>query len=109
MLSAPRYSSAVPNANGDWAVFSVDTYSFDDHEESLQWKLLRLSTGEISNLPFTDDVSEIVWVGDTATSVLYINGTNDEIRGGVTLWTADLADDPIKGYAFQAHLCVFRC
>ena len=57
---------------------------------------MRLSIGEITDLPWSDDVSESVWVGPTDTSVLYLNGTNDDVPGGVTLYTADLADSPIK-------------
>ena len=97
MLSAPRYSSAIPDPSGTWAVFTVDTYSFEDHEESLTWQLMKISSGEITKLPFTDEVSEMVWVGETNTSVLYINSTNEDVSGGVTLWTADLADSPIQG------------
>lgn len=98
MLSAPRYGSAVPNSNGDWAIFSTSTYSFDDHESTAVWKLMKLSSGEISNLPeaWGDDVSEIVWAGSTPTSVLYINGTNEDVAGGVTMWTADVAADEIQ-------------
>ena len=58
---------------------------------------MRLSTGEITNLPFQDEVSEMVWVGDTDTSVLYINLNKADVPGGVSLFTADLADSPIKG------------
>lgn len=57
---------------------------------------MRLSTGEVTDLPFSDDVSEMVWVGPTDTSVLYVNGTNENIPGGVTLYTADLAKTPIE-------------
>lgn len=99
MLSAPRYSSAVPNSNGEWAIFSTSTYSFDEHESISQWKLMHIASGEISNLPaaWGDEVSEIVWVGDTPTSVLYINGTNEDVPGGVTMWTADVAAEDIQG------------
>lgn len=99
MLSAPRYSSAVPNSNGEWAIFSTSTYSFEEHESTSQWKLMNLKSSQISDLPaaWGDEVSEIVWVGDTPTSVLYVNGTNEDVAGGVTLWTADVADENIQG------------
>lgn len=99
MLSTPRYSSAVPNSNGEWAIFSTSSYSFEEHESTSQWKLMNLQTAVVSDLPaaWGDEVSEIVWVGDTPTSVLYINGTNEEVAGGVTLWTADVAAEEIQG------------
>lgn len=98
MLSAPRYSSAVPNSNGEWAIFSTSTYSFEEHESTAVWKLMNLNSGEITNLPeaWGDEVSEIVWVGSTPTSVLYINGTNEDVPGGVSMYTADVAADPIQ-------------
>jgi len=98
MLSAPRYSTASANPSGEWAVYTSTNYSFADHEASTTWKLLNINTGDISDLPFSSDVSEMVWVGSTNTSVLYINGTNDDVPGGVTLWTTDLAESPIVGY-----------
>lgn len=97
MISAPRYGAASPNPSGEWAVYTSSNYSFETHETSTVWKLLNVNTGDISDLPFTSDVSEIVWVGSTNTSVLYLNGTNDAVPGGVTLWTTDLAVSPIVG------------
>jgi hypothetical protein len=97
MLSAPRYSSAVANSNGEWAIYSSDSYSFDEHSSTVTWNLMRISTGEITTLPFEDEVSEMAWVGDTNTSVLYVNVDKDGgTPGGITLWTADLGDSPIK-------------
>lgn len=99
MLSAPRRSSAVTNANGKWAVFSSSAYSFDQHASTTAWYLMRVSSGEITKLPFEDEVSEMVWVGETNTSVLYVNANKDGgTPGGITLWTADLADSEPKGY-----------
>jgi hypothetical protein len=51
---------------------------------------LDVASGKITEAPFDSAVSEVVWVGNTDTSILYINGTNDEIPGGVTLYTADI-------------------
>ncbi|KAK3700740.1 Dipeptidyl-peptidase 5 [Vermiconidia calcicola] len=96
MISAPRYSSASANRNGEWAVFTSETYSFAKHESTLTWNLMRVSTGEITELPFEDDVSEMVWAGETPTSVLYVS-SKSRVSSGVSLWTADLADSPING------------
>jgi dipeptidyl aminopeptidase/acylaminoacyl peptidase len=46
----------------------------------------------VTEAPFDSSVSEVVWIGPTNTSILYINGTNDEVAGGVTMYTADLAE-----------------
>ena len=92
MISAPRYSAASPNPSGEWAVYTSSNYSFEEHESTTTWKLINLVSGEITDLPWGGDVSEAAWVGPTNTSVLYINGTNDDVPGGVTLYTTDLAD-----------------
>ena len=31
----------------------------------------------------------MIWIGATDTSVLYVNGTNSEVDGGVELWVSD--------------------
>ena len=98
MLSAPRYGAASSNPSGEWAGYTSTNYSFETHEAATTWKLLNVNTGDISDLPFADDVSEMVWVGSTNTSVLYLNGTSDTANpGGVSLWTVDLAESPIAG------------
>ena len=58
---------------------------------------MNLGSGDVQELPFNgDEVSEIVWVGPTNTSVLYLNGTGD-VPGGVSLWMADLAQPSATG------------
>jgi hypothetical protein len=59
---------------------------------------LDVATGKIRQAPFDSSVSEVVWVGDKETSILYINGTNDEIAGGVTLYTADIGGKKFSPY-----------
>ncbi|ETS83501.1 hypothetical protein PFICI_05377 [Pestalotiopsis fici W106-1] len=88
MLAANRYSDAVPNPAGDFAIFSVTNYSFETKEIASAWKRLDLKTGDISIWPARDELSEFVFVGDT--EILYVNGTNEEGDGGVSLYTADV-------------------
>ena len=54
------------------------------------WNLLNLQSGEVSLLFNGSDISELVWVGPTNTSVLYVNGTNEEEDGGISLYSADV-------------------
>ena len=59
---------------------------------------MRVSSGEITKLPYEDEVSEMVWVGETDTSVLYVNvEKTGGTPGGITLWTADLANSNATG------------
>lgn len=74
------------------AVFSTSQYSFDEHSSvKSAWELLDLKTGEISTLTDDPNVSEITWLGK-GQEVLYVNGTNAEIPGGVELWVSDIKD-----------------
>ncbi|KAI1817242.1 dipeptidyl-peptidase-like protein V precursor [Poronia punctata] len=90
MLVAPRRSTANVNPSGKIALFTSTTYDWDTDKASTTWQILDVATGNIRLAPLDSSVSEVVWVGDKDTSILYINGTNDEIPGGVTLYTADV-------------------
>ncbi|KAI0205197.1 dipeptidyl-peptidase-like protein V precursor [Astrocystis sublimbata] len=90
MLAAPRRSTANVNPTGNLALFSSTSYSWETNKSSTTWKLLDVSSGSVKDAPFGSDVSEVVWIGNSDTDILYINGTNDEITGGVTLYTADI-------------------
>ncbi|KAI1150306.1 dipeptidyl-peptidase-like protein V precursor [Nemania diffusa] len=90
MLGAPRRSTANVNPSGKLALFSSTSYNWDTQAASTTWQLLDVASGKTKEAPFGSEVSEIVWIGDTDTSILYINGSNDKIAGGVTLYTADI-------------------
>ncbi|EEH21652.1 hypothetical protein PABG_03868 [Paracoccidioides brasiliensis Pb03] len=94
MISAPRRSEAVPNPSGKFAFFSLSQYSFEVHKTvKTEWNLLDLESGQTSLLTNDPDVSEIIWLGEKDTSVLYINGsTNSEVAGGVELWASDVTN-----------------
>lgn len=52
--------------------------------------MMNLTSGEISLIYNGSDISEMVWVGSTNDSVLYVNGTNEEGDGGISLWVANV-------------------
>lgn len=95
--SPPRHD-ANSNQQQTIALFSSSTYNWTTHESSTTWQLLDVASGAITEAPFDSSVSEVVWVGLTNTSILYINGTNDDVPGGVTLYTADVAADVFSPY-----------
>jgi hypothetical protein len=49
-----------------------------------------LTSGEISLLYNGSDISEILFAGPNATSIIYLNGTNEEDDGGVSLYAGDI-------------------
>ncbi|KAI5861188.1 alpha/beta-hydrolase [Durotheca rogersii] len=89
MLSANRYGVAAPNPSGEFAIYTVSNYSFETGRRSSQWNRLDLKTGEISLWHAGSGISEVVFVGPTPSSIIYINGTNAEDDGGISLYSAD--------------------
>lgn len=64
-----------------------------------------LKTGKSTTLTEDENVSEIVWLDDSA--ILYLNSTNADTPGGVELWVSD-TNNFAKGYVcpvlFARHL-----
>ena len=71
---------------------SSSNYSFEDHESAAEWSLVNITSGEVSFLVDGSEISEIVWTGseNASTAVIYVNGTNEEGDGGVSLYSADV-------------------
>ena len=67
----------------------MSKYSFDTKETSSVWKKLDLATGDISVWYEGSDISEVVFVGSDPTSIIYVNGTNEEDNGGISLYSAN--------------------
>jgi hypothetical protein len=53
--------------------------------------LINLGSGEVSYLADGSEIAEIAWSGgeNASTSVIYVNGTNEEADGGISLYSAD--------------------
>lgn len=65
MLSAPRRSSAVPNATGTLALYTVSTYSFESKSKNSVLKVLDIKSGQSTT--FYEDAaaySEPTWISD---------------------------------------------
>ena len=85
MLSAPRRSAAIPNADGTLALFTVSTYSIQTHKKSSEIRVLDIKNGQAKTL--TDDLnaSEPVWLGEK-NLVLFLKGGE---KGTTSLVLAD--------------------
>ncbi|KAF2010213.1 hypothetical protein BU24DRAFT_400960 [Aaosphaeria arxii CBS 175.79] len=93
LIGAPRRGAAVPSPNGKVALFDESQYSFEEEGRTVAWKLLNLETGEIKESGFnTSEINEIVWIPGSETGIVYINGTNENIPGGVSIWVGDIND-----------------
>jgi hypothetical protein len=74
-------------------LFSSTSYNWTAAKATTGWYFLDVESGETTKAPFNSEVSEVVWIGETEDSILYLNSSNDQIPGGVTLYTADLSGE----------------
>ena len=77
----------------DRALFSSTSYNWTTAKATTGWYFLDVEGGNTTKAPFGSEVSEVVWIGETDDSILYLNSSNEEIPGGVTLYTADLSGE----------------
>ncbi|KAF1937726.1 alpha/beta-hydrolase [Clathrospora elynae] len=92
LLSTVRRTAADPSPDGSVALFSYSQYSFEEHASAGSgMNLIDLKTGDITDSGLNaSEINEVVWLPGTETGIIYINGTNEEIPGGVTLWIGDI-------------------
>jgi hypothetical protein len=64
LLSAPRRSAAIPNAEGTKALFTVSTYSFHTHSKSSEIRVLDIETGQTKLFSGDVDTSDPTWLGE---------------------------------------------
>jgi hypothetical protein len=88
LLSAPRRSAAIPNADGTLALFTVSTYSFSTHSKSAEIKILDIKTGQSKLLSSDLSASEPTWVGEK-NLVLWLKGGE---KGTTSLVLADASN-----------------
>lgn len=88
LLSAPRRSAAIPNAEGTLALFSVSTYSFATKTRETEIRVLDIKNGQSQSLT-TENASEPTWLGET-NLVLWLKGGE---KGTTSLLMAD-AENP---------------
>jgi hypothetical protein len=89
LLSAPRRSAAIPNADGTLALFTLSAYSFSTHSKSAEIRVLDIKTGQSKLLSDDLNASEPTWVGEK-NLVLWLKGGE---KGTTSLVLAD-AENP---------------
>jgi len=92
LLSAPRQGPAIPNHDGTLALYSVSTYSFDDHETTKEIQILDIKTG--SSYLFTNDseAHDAQWLGDGTNAIMWLQSG---AKGITNLMIGD-GDEPTK-------------
>ncbi|KAM3066280.1 hypothetical protein ACMFMG_003209 [Clarireedia jacksonii] len=76
MLSAPRRGTAVPNADGTLAFYTVATYSFAKHSNAHELRVMDLSNGSSWLFSNSSAVSNANWLGD-GSKVIWFESEDD--------------------------------
>ncbi|ROW01550.1 hypothetical protein VSDG_01975 [Cytospora chrysosperma] len=86
LLSAPRRSAGSPNSSGKLVLYTVSTYSFQDHRKTNEIQVLDLESGKATTLYRDSKYSEPTWISETE-FVLVKSGE----KGTSSLVLADVA------------------
>lgn len=62
LITAPRRSSATPNASGTYALYTVSSYSLEAHTETNEIRVLSLKTGQSFLFSDDEDNKEPTWL-----------------------------------------------
>ena len=76
LLGAPRRSSAIPSADGKYALYSQSTYSFESHSKTSEIRVLDIATGQSTLLSNDLKASEPRWLGSGHEVVWLKEGSN---------------------------------
>lgn len=99
LLSAPRRSEGLPNANATKVLYSVSTYSFEKHAKTSEIRVLDVKSQETSLVTDAKGYSEPQWLDDNTVLLLH------EDQGGVT----HVKVGPVDGFQKQyAHALTLR-
>lgn len=79
LLSAPRRSSAIPNHDGTLALYSVSTYSFEDHTSSKELRIMDIKTGHSTLFSNDKDAHDAKWLGDGSNAIIWLQSGDKSI------------------------------
>jgi hypothetical protein len=85
LLSAPRRSAGVPNADGSKILYQISTYSFAEHKWTREIRALNAETKESTLVTAAAGASEPNWIGDGGVLLLLPgkDGATDLVVGKV--------------------------
>ena len=87
LLSAPRRSSAVPNADGTLALYTVSTYSFESHKKTNEIRVIELDGSHRSTVVTDEEkTSEPHWLED---EVLWLKEGNNGSTQLIVGWNRE--------------------
>lgn len=80
LLSAPRRSPAVPNADGTLALYTVSTYSFESHSKTSEIRAIDISNGQSTLITNAEKTSDPTWLAG-GKDLLWLKSRNKNDKG----------------------------
>ena len=96
LLSAPRRGPAVPDPTGQKAIYTVSTYSFEEHKKNVEIRVLNLSNGKSSLVTNEEKTSEPNWLEDS-TELLWLKGGDKGVTQLVIGNVAEVGQNYVAG------------
>lgn len=103
LLSAPRRSAGVPNADGTAVLYTTSTYSFDSHTKTTELRCLDVKSKESTLLTNESGISEPAWLAGEKESFVCLKsgdkGSTEVIVGSLksgwkSVYTAGTIEAP---------------
>ncbi|KAK6606064.1 prolyl oligopeptidase [Botrytis cinerea] len=92
MLSSPRRGSAIPNADGTLALYTVATYSFEEHHNAHELRVMNLANGTSWLFSNSSGISNVNWLGDGSKIIWFVSeedGSTSFVVGDATAPSAE--------------------
>ncbi|KAF2234528.1 alpha/beta-hydrolase [Viridothelium virens] len=85
LLSAPRRSPGIPNADGSLVLYTTHVYSFEDHEKTVEIRVLDVKSNESRLVSRHKELSEPNWLDDETVFLLEsdTDGTTNVLVGPI--------------------------
>lgn len=112
LLSAPRRTPGVPNADGTSVLYTTSTYSFDTHSKTSELRVLDIKSKESKLLTDAAGISEPVWLAEETSLFACLKGgdkgSTHVLIGEATHgadWESTYTAGTIEGPASSLRLC----
>ncbi|KAK0731257.1 Alpha/Beta hydrolase protein [Lasiosphaeris hirsuta] len=93
LLTAPRRSAALPSPDGTRALFTVSTYSFEQHKKTSQIRVLDIASGQSTLLVEDLNSSEPNWLSDD--EFLYLKNGD---KGATSIFVGSVSESSASSH-----------
>lgn len=102
LLSAPRRSPAVPNADGTLALYTVSTYSFESHSKTSEIRAIDITNGRSTLITNNENASDPHWLGQDDELLWLKSGEKDDKGSNKTRTDIVIGDATSIGKSYSA-------